>query len=106
MIVVVLIPDFPIPLQLHRFQQIQIIVPVPFSPSDTPDLLQAAVLVAFTTSQARNIMKQYVQYYNELRPHQGIDNNVPNGSRASPKGTIRRTPVLFGLCTNYFREAS
>ena len=56
--------------------------------------------------QNHNIMREYVKYYNLMRPHQGIDNLVPCSSREPPSGKIKKKSAVFGLYTTYYREAS
>jgi putative transposase len=58
--------------------------------------------------QLRRVVKEFVDYYNRSRPHQGIDQRIPNGfsePRPSlsnkPKGPITATPVLNGLHHHY-----
>ena len=62
--------------------------------------------VVFNCTQLRNIMKEYVRYYNNLRPHQGIGNIVPENPKSIETGEIRKESALFGLYTNYYRSAS
>ncbi len=62
--------------------------------------------IVMNIRHARNLMKQYVNYYNYFRPHQGIDNNTPVKSELSETGKIRKEKVFFGLYTNYYRSAS
>ncbi len=60
----------------------------------------------FNERQIRNILKDYVSYYNNLRPHQGIDQQIPKGYLAQEKGVIKSKPILGGLHHHYFREAA
>jgi putative transposase len=62
--------------------------------------------VIFTEGQLRNVLKGYVEYYNEYRPHQGLG-GIPNTPPEQPKtGVIRKKPLLFGLHNHYYREAA
>ena len=61
--------------------------------------------IVLSLFHARNIMREYVKYYNNNRPHQGIENNLPSGSSASKTGRIKTESVLFGLYTNFYRAA-
>jgi len=51
------------------------------------------------------VVKEYVEYYNEARPHQAIAQKIPAGSPAAPtkpeKGKILAFPVLNGLHHSY-----
>ena len=61
--------------------------------------------ILFHKKQVGNLMREFARYYNTQRPHQGIGNGVPiPGYRG--KGKIRTEPVLYGLHTNFYREAS
>ena len=60
----------------------------------------------------RDVFAEYQEHYNTARPHQGIDQRVPDPGPA-PRGTaadpgtcqIRRRPVLSGLINEYERAA-
>jgi len=55
----------------------------------------------------RFILKQYEKYYNEARPHQGINQFIPNNPLPSTlKGTIKKRSYLGGLLNDYYREAA
>ncbi len=56
--------------------------------------------------QLQNILTEYIEYYNSLRPHQGLDQSIPNGSIFNSKGTIKRRKVIGGLHSHYFRDAA
>jgi hypothetical protein len=62
--------------------------------------------VIFTHGQLRRLVKGYVEYYNNYRPHQGLK-SIPNGppELSQGKGLIKRKPLLFGLHNHYYREA-
>ena len=63
--------------------------------------------VIFTYGQLQRIIKSYIEYYNNYRPHQGLK-GIPNGSleHLSKAGEIKQKPVLFGLHNHYYREAA
>ena len=50
------------------------------------------------------ILQEYVEYYNQARPHQGIEQRspIPYGSPPTT-GTIRRRKVLGGVINDYYR---
>jgi len=62
--------------------------------------------IIFTYNQLHNIVKSYIDYYNNYRPHQGIK-GIPNGlpEILSTTGKIKQKPLLFGLHNHYYREA-
>ena len=57
--------------------------------------------VIFSEKQLRNILKSYVEYYNQFRPHQGL-NAIPEGRPPDISGKIKRMLMLFGLHNHYY----
>ena len=63
--------------------------------------------------QISNIVKKYIQYYNAIRPHQGISNIPRNAppprslplASFSPK-SIRTKSLLDGAITHFYREVA
>jgi putative transposase len=61
----------------------------------------------------RSVLAEYQEHYNTARPHQGIDQHVPDTEHHTPRvitadldtRQIRRKPVLSGLINEYFRAA-
>ncbi|MCP4159777.1 MAG: transposase family protein [Deltaproteobacteria bacterium] len=62
--------------------------------------------VLFNETQIRNILNEYITYYNSQRPHQGIDQNIPQRSPPQIEGEIVAKKVLSGLCHHYHRKIS
>jgi len=56
--------------------------------------------------QILNILRQYIDYYNTKRPHQGLDQPGPKRYKPQKQGRVRRTPILGGLCYHYERSAA
>jgi len=54
-------------------------------------------------NQIKKILKEYVTYYNSLRPHQGISQRIPNGYKPKTNGRVLKLPILGGLCNHYLR---
>jgi putative transposase len=54
----------------------------------------------------RECLREYTNYYNYSRPHQGISQHFPvSGPERSTKGLIRRQDILGGgIIHNYFRQ--
>jgi putative transposase len=52
-------------------------------------------------SHLHRVIKEYVGYFNQARPHQGIEQRIPEATRPegieNPKGKIIAFPVLNGL---------
>ncbi len=56
--------------------------------------------------QLQNILTEYIEYYNFLLSHQGINKCIPDGSIFNSKGTIKRRKVIGGLHAHYFSDAA
>ena len=66
-------------------------------------------MLALNCLQLHRIVRQYVDYYNQARPHQGIQQHIPdrieNEYPLAATGPIITTPVLNGLHHDYSRTA-
>lgn len=64
-------------------------------------------LLIWDESHLRRVLGEYVLYYNQRRPHQGLAQDSPLGlETASPDGTIHHREVLGGIIRDYYREAA
>ena len=53
------------------------------------------------------VLKEYVSYFNQARPHQGIAQQIPAGDkRRIGDGPVRCRDVLDGVIHDYYREAA
>ena len=55
------------------------------------------------------VVKEYVSYYNQDRPHQGINQQIPvnyDQPMANTFGKVRSRPVMGGLYHSYSREVA
>ncbi len=95
--------------KLFHFKHIRI---SPYSPNMNPvaerfvGTLRRQCLdwfIIFTENQLRNILAEYINYYNSLRPHQGIGLQVPKGYIPQTEGRIVSKPILGGLVHHYYR---
>lgn len=59
----------------------------------------------FSEKQVTRIISEYVNYYNTLRPHQGIHRILESGND-SPIGTILKKTVLWNLHHHYYRSSA
>ena len=57
-------------------------------------------------NQVKNILAEYIAYYNTKRPHQGIDQHIPKERVLQEKGKILKMPILSGLHHHYYRRAA
>jgi len=62
--------------------------------------------IIISQNQLYTILKEYIDYYNTKRPHQGIAQKIPKGNTCKNSGRIKSKPILFGLNYDYFREAA
>ncbi|MEM6331898.1 MAG: integrase core domain-containing protein [Planctomycetota bacterium] len=66
-------------------------------------------LMVFHLRQLDYVAAEYTRYFNELRPHQGLENTPPcSVGRAPPSkgGTVARERILDGLLNHYYRRAA
>ena len=53
----------------------------------------------------RRVLKEYVNYYNHHRPHQGINQQFPiSGPMLNRNGPVRRRNILGGIIHDYHRQ--
>ena len=66
--------------------------------------------IVLSERHTHRIVKQYVQYYNYARPHQGIDQQIPcrpiRFDNTDADGRIVSIPLLGGLHHDYQRRAA
>ena len=55
--------------------------------------------------QVRNIINNYVNYYNHFRPHQGIG-RIPDEISEQGTGVIKKKEILSGLHHHYYRSSA
>ncbi|NDJ79073.1 MAG: transposase [Chloroflexi bacterium] len=64
-------------------------------------------LIVLNERHLRRVMTEYVAYFNERRPHQGLEQDSPLGLESvSIDGPIRCRHVLGGIIRDYYREAA
>ena len=59
----------------------------------------------FSEKQVRGIVSEYVDYYNTMRPHQGI-HRIPECGDIPTVGKIQKKPVLWGLHHHYYKDSA
>jgi hypothetical protein len=64
-------------------------------------------LLVLGEAHLRRILKEYVSYFNFVRPDQGLQQRIPDAPKedAPPAGPVRAIPVLGGLHHTYRRAA-
>ena len=64
-------------------------------------------LIILNERHLRRVLTEYQDYFNERRPHQGLDQDSPLGLEPiSIEGRIRHREVLGGIIRDYYREAA
>jgi transposase InsO family protein len=64
-------------------------------------------ILILNESHLCRVLKEYVEYYNHARPHQGIDQGFPvSGPIRTTRGPVRRRDVLGGVIHDYYRQPS
>ena len=64
-------------------------------------------LIILNERHLRRVLKEYVAYYNERRPDQGLDQDSPLGLEpGSPEGQIRYCNILGGIIRDSYRKAA
>jgi putative transposase len=62
-------------------------------------------ILVVNQNHLKNILREYTNYYNHLRPHQGIGQHFPvPSSRRNSGGVIRRRDILGGIIHDYSRQ--
>lgn len=64
-------------------------------------------LLIINQAHLGRVMREYVEFFNTARPHQGIDQQIPvpkTGRRAN--GPVRCRNVLGGIIHDYYRDAA
>jgi len=60
-------------------------------------------LVVFGEAHLRDVLKNYVSYYNQVRPHLSLNKDAPDSRRKQKIGPIAAIPILGGLHHQYVR---
>jgi putative transposase len=64
-------------------------------------------LLILNEAHLLEVMREHVAYYNNARPHQGLEQRIPIASSfRATHGPIRCRDVLSGLIHDYYREAA
>jgi transposase InsO family protein len=64
-------------------------------------------LFILSEGHLRRVLREYVDYYNCARPHQGLNQQLPIPHQPiRPMGEIRCRDVLSGLIHDYYRAAA
>ena len=60
-------------------------------------------ILVLNENHLRRVLKEYTQYYNHARPHQGLGQHFPiSGPMRNNEGIIRRRDILGGVIHDYY----
>jgi len=62
--------------------------------------------IIINQNQIKNILNEYIDYYNTMRSHQGIDQQIPKEYIPQKNGKVVKMPILSGLHHHYYRKAA
>jgi putative transposase len=65
-------------------------------------------ILIFNELHLMSVLKEYADYYNERRPHQGLDQRIPVMPTipSNDKGPVHCRNVLGGVIRDYYRQAA
>ena len=63
-------------------------------------------LIIMSEDHLRNILSDYISYYNKYRTHLGLNKDSPEGRLVQATGTIEKIPIVNELHHYYFRQAA
>jgi putative transposase len=64
-------------------------------------------ILVLNENHLHRVLREYEEYYNHARPHQGLDHHFPlSGPVSNTAGPIRRRDILGGIIHDYYRQSS
>jgi hypothetical protein len=64
-------------------------------------------ILVLNENHLHSVLREYGEYYNHSRPHQGLDQHFPvSGPVSNTAGPIRRRDILGGIIHDYYRQPS
>jgi len=64
------------------------------------------LLLILNQTHLRRVLITYTEYYNDARPHQGIEQRIPVPPQQSPSsGAVEHRKVLGGIINDYYRSS-
>jgi putative transposase len=64
-------------------------------------------LLIINQTHLRPVMRDYIDFFNTARPHQGLEQQIPNPKTTrEPTGPVRCRTVLGGILHDYYRDAA
>lgn len=62
-------------------------------------------MIVFGENHLREVLKEYIEYYNASRTHLSLEGDCPEPRELQPKGCVYAVPWLGGLHHTYRRNA-
>lgn len=62
-------------------------------------------VIVLGENHLREVLKEYIEYYNTSRTHLGLDGDCPEHRETQPDGCVYAVPWLGGLHHTYRRNA-
>jgi transposase InsO family protein len=63
-------------------------------------------LIILNQAHLRQVLHEYLSYYNSCRPHQGLDQHTPFASQPMPATRpVYSRPILDGIIHDHYRAA-
>ncbi|MEI6501012.1 MAG: integrase core domain-containing protein [Armatimonadota bacterium] len=64
-------------------------------------------VIVLNENHLRWVLREFIRYYNERRPHRSLGLAAPEGPAEYPReGEVCRNQILGGLVNDYYREAA
>jgi len=92
------------------------VIPVPYRAPNTNAYAERWVrtvreecldkLLLLNEMHLRRIMRDYIDYYNKARPHQGLDQQIPVPNKGPRHTGVIRCRHVLGIIHDYYRDAA
>jgi putative transposase len=63
-------------------------------------------LLIINQAHLTQVLREYADYYNSARPHQGLDQQAPIPIQRTRTGDIHRQDMLGGVLHDYYRKSA
>ena len=63
-------------------------------------------LLILNETHLRRVMRDYSDYYNQARPHQGLDQQIPLPKKSTSHMGVIRCRSVLGIINDYYRDAA
>jgi hypothetical protein len=63
-------------------------------------------LLILNQTHLNRVLREYTDYYNGARPHQGLNQRTPIPMSSTRTGNIHRRDILGGILHDYYRKSA